>query len=610
AINATPPPSFTLVICHSAICFPSSLPLPPLLQLAPVGCSLLRSEHKKMTACVSKGNGLGFPYLNEHPPKPKPKEGISTILGCDCDSAANQNKAPPPPPTLRRNLSADMSSKKWLAQNGFSTRLKKIASSEELQSLHESARGNSSSSSSEREGEERSRVVEGRGAFDAIWKTIQEEQRKKELENAGKSDIWSSILTQKANDEKSGGGIALPPPYVHPLVRKSASSLSEKSLEVCTESLGSETGSDGFSSYPPSEPGDSEEDKEEEETPEEEEQQRENSRPFNGEEFQVVKYNYPSSCKRTPRRSFPPPLPSLGPNHDGSNVHMWSHRENGRLVVEAVAVPSQNCFRAQRQDGRLLLTLTDNTEMDEENYIQDDEDDNEMVTQQADNNAVEHADDIEEVEKEANDKEEEVQEEDEGTGRDEENNDSAAAMELANLMERMNVRKLPAGMMNVHKLTGLTKTSTWPHKFNKVVTTPVEAQEVGAVVEEDDEVELVKSLLPSGNQVARLIFTTPAPTTATLNGYEYYWRSKQPSVAATAAVLTSSKQTPPPLKDNKYNSNKFVPGQNVKSLGEQQEMVIKGEKAECVVPAPALRNCKEQKRRTLLFREPCCIATS
>ncbi|GAY40699.1 hypothetical protein CUMW_053990 [Citrus unshiu] len=31
--------------------------------------------------------------------------------------------------------------------------------------------------------------------------------------------------------------------YVHPLVKRSASMLSEKSLEMCTESLGSETGS-------------------------------------------------------------------------------------------------------------------------------------------------------------------------------------------------------------------------------------------------------------------------------------------------------------------------------------------------------------------------------
>ncbi|GAB4824599.1 hypothetical protein Ancab_007472 [Ancistrocladus abbreviatus] len=570
-----------------------------------------------MSACVSKNNSLGFPYLNEHPHKTKPKQGISTILGYDWDSpapSATPNRATPPPlPTLRRTLSADMSSRKWLAQNGCSTYLKKIASSEKLQSL-DSSPENSSSSSSDSDADERRLVIEGQGAFDAIWKSIQEEQRKKELERPGQSDTWGSILSQKANDAKSGDGGALPPPYVHPLVKRSASSLSGKSLEICTESLGSETGSDGFSSYPPSEPGDSEDDKEEEETRGEVDKDIENSQPFDGEEFEVVKYNYASSWKRAPPRSFPPPLRSLA-HRDGSNVHMRSHRQNGRLVVEAVAVPSQNCFRAQRQDGRLLLTLNDNTtEQDEEINAEDYEEDNEVESRTADNSMAEDVDEIDEVGKEAIEEEEEEVQDEDVEAMTEENNDSAAALELASLMESISVRKLPAGMMNVHKLIGLTNSTTWDHKFNKVFTTLTDAQEE----EGEEEVEVVKSALPPRTQVARLIPTTQATSTATLNAYEYNWRTKQTGTAATAtavAVLKPSQKPPvsvtPPLEGSNYNINKFVMGQNLNSSAEQKEMVVvQGKRAEDLAPVPVLRNCKEQRRRSLLLWEPYCIATS
>jgi len=51
------------------------------------------------------------------------KQGIVTILGSDSERTKDAS--------LQRTLSADMSSKKWLAQNGFSP-MKKIASSEEF----------------------------------------------------------------------------------------------------------------------------------------------------------------------------------------------------------------------------------------------------------------------------------------------------------------------------------------------------------------------------------------------------------------------------------------------------------------------------------------------
>ncbi|XP_065869186.1 protein FAF-like, chloroplastic [Euphorbia lathyris] len=182
--------------------------------------------------------------------------------------------------SLRRTLSADMSSKKWLSQHP----LKKIASSEEF--------------------------------------PVSFSEQQQQLEQF---DIWTSMLSQKQECNNHT-------PYVHPLVKRSASSLTGKSLDICTESLGSETGSDGFSS----------------------------------EKLVSAKseseYNKKSISTSTSTRSFPPPIPSLS-RGDGASVHMRPRRDNGRLVLEAVSVPSQNNFRAERQDGRLVLTFINNEEV-------------------------------------------------------------------------------------------------------------------------------------------------------------------------------------------------------------------------------------------------------
>ncbi|KAK7375227.1 hypothetical protein VNO78_35920 [Psophocarpus tetragonolobus] len=243
------------------------------------------------------------------------KQGIVTILGSNHDSAAS----------LRRTLSADMSSKKWLSQNGFSP-MKKIASSKEL-------------SHSEEMKQDRFQ----------IWNTIEKEQ----------FDVWSSILSQKTNEETSK---LTTTPYVHPLVIRSKSCLSEKSLEICTESLGSETGSDGFSSYSPSETEEEKEEKEEEESVE----------IIHEKELQAPKYDY--AAKKYWPRSFPPPLPSL---------HMRSHRDNGRLLLQAVSVPSQNYFWAQRENGRLVLTIAEKEEQELEEVGDHEAEEAESVIEQA-----------------------------------------------------------------------------------------------------------------------------------------------------------------------------------------------------------------------------------
>ncbi|PKA59534.1 Protein FAF-like, chloroplastic [Apostasia shenzhenica] len=119
--------------------------------------------------------------------------------------------------------------------------------------------------------------------------------------------IWSSIQKEKEKETTAAVAEAAAPPYIHPLVRRSLTLMSQKSLETCTESLGSETGSDGLS-------------------------------------------------RRWPERSFPPPLRSIS-CRNGPCLKMKPFRRNGRLIVEAVTVPSRNYLHAERRSGRLLLSF-------------------------------------------------------------------------------------------------------------------------------------------------------------------------------------------------------------------------------------------------------------
>ncbi|GAB4829596.1 hypothetical protein Ancab_019264 [Ancistrocladus abbreviatus] len=116
--------------------------------------------------------------------------------------------------------------------------------------------------------------------------------------------------------------------YVHPMVKRSASALSEKSLEMCTESLGCETGSiisdsnDDFSNF-----------------------------SWDNERFQPPKSRDFGGGRRLGLRgSFPPPLTTMS-----GGVQMEGRRVDGRLVVMAVAKSLQTCFKAERRDGRLRL---------------------------------------------------------------------------------------------------------------------------------------------------------------------------------------------------------------------------------------------------------------
>ncbi|RID68854.1 hypothetical protein BRARA_C00987 [Brassica rapa] len=266
----------------------------------------------------------------------KKQQGIVTILGGSSISSA---------PSLRRTFSADLSSKNWLTQNGTPP-MKRISSSEKLHNF-----GADSLNSQDEEHGSRSGVD--------IWTQIQEDKNKKEHETEpSQTDVWSSILSDK---KKKTDTETVPPPYVHPLVKR-ASSLSEKSLEICTESLGSETGCEGFSSYASSETGEAEENLVLEVTVTKEEEETEFV--VEVEQEQVTVPNQ-TSCMEMPRGSFPPPIRSLS-SQSGSALHMKTRRDNGRLVLEAVSMPSHNNFSAKRQDGRLLLTFAEIEEKEDE----------------------------------------------------------------------------------------------------------------------------------------------------------------------------------------------------------------------------------------------------
>lgn len=431
------------------------------------------------------------------------KQGIVTILGADCDKNTTAG-------SLRRTLSADMSSRKWLQQNGFFSPIKKTAVS-------------SSSSSSEASEED----FDDSPNQDEVWRSIQ-------AQKPPQTGVWSSlILTQKSDNS-----ILPPPPYVPPPVKRSASCLSEKSLEICTESLGSETGSDGFSCY-----GD--EDRENKQRSEGEEVRGDD--PF-AHDLHEPKY------KKSPPRPFPPPLPSIA-GGDGASLHMQSHRENGRLVVEAVSVAPRNYFHAQRQDGRLLLTLVHGPsilQVEEEEKLEFEKvfDDMEAVGEDA-------------VDRGGDDGYEAAVEE--------------SGEEKEEFVEEQNL-SLPTGMISVHK-SGLVMKKLmavgninpkWSKKINDELVTG------------EEDLPIPQSL-PPRPPVARLITPPPPPAAASFNAYEYFWRSKPAVSGGFINPMVTSR--------NKIN---------------QDLVVMKASKTEQF--EPYMRGCKEA-RRSLIW-EPYCIATS
>lgn len=164
-------------------------------------------------------------------------------------------------------------------------------------------------------------------------------------EISGKTDTGGWSFLQALSDVRHDGLKELSEKesiYVHPQTKRSSLILSERSLQLCTENLGNETGTDIVgksidllcSSWENGSAGD---------CPTRE--QTRAARPVLG-------------GKKERTQNFPPPLTTI---RGSESLRVRPHREEGRLVIEAVRVTSSaSCFKAERSHGRLRLCLLKN----------------------------------------------------------------------------------------------------------------------------------------------------------------------------------------------------------------------------------------------------------
>ncbi|CAO2832085.1 unnamed protein product [Amaranthus hypochondriacus] len=139
--------------------------------------------------------------------------------------------------------------------------------------------------------------------------------------------------------------------YVHPLIKNSSFKLSEKSLEMCTESLGNETGCSSMDSsfflFPLSSSSS--------------DQQMSQNFPLFSSSITTIDQKASQKKKKEElplltNENFPPPLTT----RNGENpIKIRSHREQGRLVIEAIKSPPKRSYmQSERMNGRLKLSLT------------------------------------------------------------------------------------------------------------------------------------------------------------------------------------------------------------------------------------------------------------
>ncbi|CAM8986099.1 unnamed protein product [Rhodiola kirilowii] len=123
--------------------------------------------------------------------------------------------------------------------------------------------------------------------------------------------------------------------YVHP----SANKHSSLSLHLCTENLGSETGSEFI----------------------------ENSIFSSSELFKIIPAvkkeqtrNRRQVCEQPKTKQFPPPLTTL---YGSDSLHLRPYREDGRVILKATRAPISRgcCFQVDRSNGRVRLSLADST---------------------------------------------------------------------------------------------------------------------------------------------------------------------------------------------------------------------------------------------------------
>ncbi|CAL9200236.1 unnamed protein product, partial [Musa hybrid cultivar] len=403
-----------------------------------------------------------------------------------------------------------------------------------------------------------------------------------EEERPGQFDMWSAMQAPKAATPVVAD---TPAPYVHPLARRSASSLSQKSLQICTESLGSETGSDEFSSfndgidfgYLPTVEAEKEGERHDmhekvavveeagvwsENGPEE----REVPQRRRGDELTSVNYNY-SISRRSPPRSFPPPLPSIS-RRDGPCLQMRTHRRDGRLVVEAVHVPPRNYLHAQRQGGRLLLSFID-ASSDTIEIEQPQE------QQQPMDQAPKEIEEIENVEEE-----EEVEEKNCYEEEDEE--------EEVELVARGTVVEVTVSTQPELQSSGATKVLWSSLVINKFVGGTLLSS--NAKREQPPEDHASKTNLKSNSQLQSItaapVTQRPPPTTAT---------------AAAAAVVATNLS----FSDEAYNEDSLEGAHDGCHLPLDDKLLFTSKRRN-----REERRCSQLRKKSLFIWKPDCIATS
>lgn len=399
-------------------------------------------------------------------------------------------------------------------------------------------------------------------------------------------DIWNAIQADVDNKVVAAGAKkAASKPYVHPLVRRSSSLMSQKSLEVCTESLGNETGSGDFTSsldmaslfdspLPAAAAA---------AAPEESFWHQHNAAARCCEEEQwgeskdLAAVNYHCSAgTRSQRRSFPPPLPSMS-RRDGPCLQMRPRRQDGRLVVEAVAVRPRGYLHARRQGGRLRLSFVECSARDRDQsaasnitaaaaaeapYFRAVEPRNEPEEEAA----VE----MEEEDDEVMEEEEEVEVVDRGT---------VVEVKVSTQPQVPTSGKVHRSTLVINKFVGSTPLSVDQHRCHADTAQPAEADTCDETA--------AQSPRPTLRRV-------PSSTTTL--------------AAAVAVASTGTDDVPPAPEDDDECGGLHL---SASAAAETKQLLLftsrRGDKQDLL---QSVRRCRQLRQKKLFILEPYCIATS
>ncbi|KAK7308173.1 hypothetical protein VNO77_41770 [Canavalia gladiata] len=153
-----------------------------------------------------------------------------------------------------------------------------------------------------------------------VWESNNKTNNSNKTDSTVEKGGWSSIQTLNSNVSQGLKESSYGPSYVR---------LSPKSLELCTENLGNETGTDmiEIDLLPCATTGS-------------------NLGTMEGQ-------NRKQRAQVSGAKEFPPPLTTI---RGSESLRVRPHREGGRLVLQVTKVSS--CFQAQRSHGRLRLCLS------------------------------------------------------------------------------------------------------------------------------------------------------------------------------------------------------------------------------------------------------------